>query len=52
MKKLLSYLPFATVLTTNITFALMFAVTGQLGYLSLLVAALFALINSLKIIIE
>ena len=52
MRKLLSYLPFASVLTTNISLLLMFALTGQLGYLSLLVAALFALINSLKLIIE
>ena len=52
MRKILSYLPFATVLTTNLSLLLMFALTGQLGYLSLLVAAVFALINSLKLIIE
>ena len=52
MKKLLSYLPFASVLCTNISLLFMFALTGQLGYLSLLVAAIFALINSLKLIIE
>lgn len=52
MRKILSYLPFASVLTTNISLLFMFAITGQLGYLSLLVAALFALINSIKLIIE